>query len=135
VNMFEYRIRVFLFLYAALAATGAERWMEIRMAGQPAGYLREEVTARERIVTAAKFHMVINRLGRKVEIRTEMREEEKDGLLAALRAEISTSAQSTLIEGRIEQGALALTLTTGGKSYNRSLPLTEPLLGRNGRAY
>jgi transglutaminase-like putative cysteine protease len=34
-----------------------------------------------------------------------------------------------LIEGRIEQGALALTFSTGGKSYDRSISLTEPLLG------
>lgn len=107
--MIGYRTRVYFFLFAALPAIGAERWMEIRMAGQPAGYLREEIAAAERIVTTAKSHIVMNRLGSK--------------------ADISSSAQSTSIEGRIERGALALTISTGGKSYNRSVRLTEPLLG------
>src|SRR5688572_7090908 len=127
--MFGYRTRVSLVLFTALQAMGAERWMEIRMAGQPAGYLREDIAVAERVVTNAESHIVMNRLGRKVGIRVKTREEELDGRLVALWAEVSSSAQSTLIEGRIERGALALTISTGGKSYDRSIPLTEPLLG------
>jgi transglutaminase superfamily protein len=127
--MIGYRIRVSLLLFAALPAVGAERWLEIRMAGQPAGYLREDTVAAERIVTTVESHIVMNRLGSKVEIRAKTRDEEMDGRLVALRADVSSSAQSTLIEGRIERGSLALTISTGGKSYDRSIHLTEPLLG------
>jgi hypothetical protein len=121
--------RLFFFLFALLPAAGAERWMEMRMAGHPAGYLREQTVFSDRIVTAAESHLVINRLGGKVEINAKTRDEEAEGRLVALRAEISSSAQSTLIEGRIVGGALALTISTGAKSYYRSIPLREPLLG------
>ncbi len=110
--MIGYRTRASLFLFAALPAIAAERWMEIRMAGQSAGYLREDIAAAERIVTTAESHIVMNRLGSKVEIRAKTREEELDECLVALRADISSSAQSTSIEGRIERGSLALTIST-----------------------
>ena len=108
-------------------AAGAERWTEMSLAGQPAGYAREETTHNGRTITTVESRFVINRLGSKVELNAKTREEEDGGALAALAAEISSSAQSTLIEGRVDSNTLALSISTGGKTYHRSIALTEPL--------
>lgn len=130
--MFRNRIRVSLLLFALWPAAGAERWLETRVGGQPAGYLREQTVTGDPVVTTAESHLVFNRLGSKVEMQAKVREEEREGRLVATRAEISSSAQSTVIEGRVERGALSLKISTGGKDYDRSIPLDQPLLGSEG---
>jgi hypothetical protein len=115
-----------------LPAAAADRWLETRIGSQPAGYVREQTISGELFITTAESRLVMNRLGSRVEIQAKTRDEEINGVLVALRAEISSSAQSTLIEGRIEDGALTLKISTGGKSYHRSVAINEPLLGPEG---
>jgi hypothetical protein len=124
--MFFKKLALHVCLYSALAPA-ADRWHEIRMSGQPAGYLHE-------FGDTSESRIVINRLGSKVEILAKVRVEEVDGQVASLRAEVSSSAQTTVMEGRVEAGELQLTITAGGKSYPRAIRLTEPLVGpRRGR--
>ena len=127
--MFSMRIRVCALVFA-LRAFGADRWMETRMAGTPVGYVHEQT---EGMVTAAESRLVINRLGSKVEINAKTRSEENaEGRLAAIRSEISSSAQATVTEGHVEGNILSLRISTGGKSYDHAIPIAQPLVGDEG---
>jgi len=124
---------VFLTLLPALH--GAEIWMETRMAGQPAGYLHErsETAGGNTMVTVSELRIVINRMGSRVEIQGTTRSDQSaDGRLLGFRSEIGSSMQSTVMEGSVRDGAIGLRISTGGKSYDRSIPLTGELLGPDG---
>jgi hypothetical protein len=119
---------VFLTLLPTLR--GADLWLETRMAGQPAGYFHESTKA---LTTVSEMRMVINRAGSRVEIKGDTRSEQSaDGKLLGFRSDISSSMQSTRMEGRVRDGAMALKISTGGKTYDRSIPLAGELLGPEG---
>jgi len=130
---YSHTTRVSTLLIAFLAAQagfGGERWLELRMGGQPAGYVHEQAAAEAgAMVTEAETRIVLNRLGSKVEIQAKTRDEETGGCLSTTRSEISSSAQVTLIEGHVREGTLTLKISTGGKTYERSISIVEPLLG------
>ncbi|HMC57895.1 MAG TPA: hypothetical protein VKJ01_01765, partial [Candidatus Solibacter sp.] len=129
-------IRASIVIFTLLPAVrGADLWMETRMAGQPAGYLHErsEDDGRDTLVAVSEMRIVINRMGSRVEIQGNTRSDQTaDGRLLGFRSEISSSMQSTVMEGRVRDGAIALNISTGGKAYDRSIPVTGELLGPDG---
>jgi hypothetical protein len=115
--------------------SASEIWHEIRIAAQPAGYLSErtEPAGAGGFTTIAESRIVINRLGSKVELQASVRSDENTGgHLLAVRAEISSSAQSTVMEGSVGESSLQLRISTGGKTYERTIPFTGALLGPEG---
>lgn len=112
-----------------------EVWMETRLAGQPAGYFHERTAIDSRVgaVTISESRIVINRLGSKVEIQSKGRSaEDANGRLTSIHSELSSSAQTTTIDGSVADGSITLSITTGGKTYHRTVALTRPLTGTEG---
>ena len=62
-----------LFFAASAGLHAANRWYEIRIAGQPSGYQHSTVEALEQgeMRSTDEIIIVINRLGTKVEIKTK----------------------------------------------------------------
>ena len=109
---------------------GADLWWETRMGGQPAGYLHERS---EGLTTFSETRIVINRMGSRVQIEGSTRSEQTaDGRLSRFRSETKTSAQGTAMEGEVAGQAIALRISAGGKTYDRSVPLSGDLLGPEG---
>ncbi|MGH9721410.1 MAG: transglutaminase-like domain-containing protein [Bryobacteraceae bacterium] len=109
--------------------------METRIAGQPAGYVHErsETAGDGRAIVTAESRTVINRLGSKVEIKGSTRTvEDATGSVISIHCELSSSAQTTAMDGNVANGVLTLKISTGGKDYQRSIPLTSPLTGPEG---
>jgi hypothetical protein len=108
-------------------------WAEVKIAGQPSGYYHEK-TERDKsgeISTSVELIIVINRVGSKVEVRTNsVSKESTDAQLVAIKNETSSSNQSTLMEVTISDGSLLIRTTSGGKSYDRKAPFTGALIGQ-----
>ena len=105
------------------------------LAGQPIGSYKEkaEVPDSGEIVTTIDSDLVFNRLGTKLEMKSGSQyRESSDGRLKTASGEISSSQQSTHVEATIAANSLQLKTTTGGKTYERSVPLTGTLLGPAG---
>jgi hypothetical protein len=124
-------------LAAADAAGAADLWWEIRLAGQPTGWMRESAarSADGSSRTTQEMLFVINRLGSKVEIRTlATLGEDAAGRLQAVHTEVSSSRQATVLDGIRTAAGLELRTATGGRSYSRIVPLDGELVGPQGVA-
>ena len=109
---------------------GADLWWELRMGGQPAGYMHERSEA---LTAVGETRIVINRMGSRVEIEGSTRtDQNSDGTLRRFHSELKMSAQPTVMEGEVVGQAIALHISTGGKTYDRSIPLSGDLLGPEG---
>ena len=109
-----------------------EVWAESRLSGQPAGYYHEktEAGAENRTVTLIETDFVINREGSKVEMKSVSRyEEAADGHLLRVQTDMTSSSQMTHLDASIESNSLRILTTTGGKTYERSVPITGTLIG------
>ncbi len=121
---------------ATLAATAAEeRWFEMRLGGIPSGYVHEVVEADDAaaVRTTVESAFVVNRLGASVELaEREVSIEDREGRLVSLHVETRTSKDSTVVDVAVRPGELVITTGAGGRSYQRVLPETRPLLGPEG---
>jgi hypothetical protein len=110
----------------------AERWWEVRIADQPSGYLH---TVSDNLndgatSTTDEQIIVINRLGSKVEIKAKVLTlEDATGELISVREETSSSQQTVVIEAVRKGGNMVLQSTTGGATYNRSIPIDGQTCG------
>jgi len=110
-----------------------------RLSNQPTGTYREsEVTNADGVIeTTIDSALVFNRLGSKLELKTVSHYfETGQGRLIRVTAEISGSAQTTRVEGKVGETNIEISTTVGGKSYSRTLSFTGTLLGpRTARQY
>lgn len=118
---------------AALAA--ASRHWTLSLAGQTVGSFVETSGARDGggSRTREVMRLTINRLGSKVSIETDATSDESPaGELVAL--EVSAALGSEPVKTRVLRDGQNLRLTTeaGGKSYDKSIPVSERLLGPAG---
>jgi hypothetical protein len=106
-----------------------------RLGGQPTGTYHESTSPEPDGggVTSIESDLVFNRLGTKLEMKsTSQYHEDRDGHLTSVASDQSSSQQSTHLAVRVGEGSLAITTTTGGKSYEHSAPFTGLLLGPDG---
>jgi hypothetical protein len=123
------RFSMLAFLAAACAAQ--EIHAVYRMGGQQAGSYREAAaTEGAALITTVEGELIFNRLGGKLEMKWKTRvEESTDGTLVRAVNDSSSSQQETHSEARVVKGALNVATTTGGKTYERTVPFTGKLLG------
>ena len=121
-----------LFFAASAGLHAANRWYEIRIAGQPSGYQHSTVEALEQgeMRSTDEIIIVINRLGTKVEIKTKtVSLENAAGDLVSVREEVTQSQQPVITQAELKGDKILLRSTTGGNTYNRSMTLKAPVCG------
>jgi transglutaminase-like putative cysteine protease len=128
----------------AAPAPEADRWYVIKIAGNPAGYIREQVEAKTAprgqakpaarlLVTTSDMRLVLNRLGRRIELRfLSSSEESAEGILLRTSYVMLASNQSTKSDAVIADGKIEITNEAGGKAYTNSLTYTGQLSGPEG---
>jgi len=123
-------------------ANHGERWYIIKIAEAPAGYLHEISQRRpeglssnreETWRTDSELHLVLNRMGSRVEIRfSSSTEESVDGWLRRTSYEMQASSQAIKSEAFVGEGAIVLKSEAGGQAYTSRLPYKGQLLGPEG---
>jgi len=106
-----------------------------RLGGQPTGTYHESTSPEPdgSGVTSIESDLVFNRLGTKLEMKsTSQYHEDRDGHLTGVSSDQSSSQQSTHLAVQVGNGSLAVTTTTGGKSYEHGAAFTGLLLGPDG---
>lgn len=126
--------KLFLLFFALSSGQihAAERWWEVRIADQPSGYLHtfSDNLTDGAISTTDEQVVVINRMGSKVEIKAKVTSvEDATGELISVREETSSSQQAVVIEAVREGSNMILQSTTGGATYNRSIPIDGQTCG------
>lgn len=132
-----------LLLWASFAlAAGSKgdggRWFVLTMDSQKIGFLKEVASSRPEdcglvLMTAQNSWIVLNRLGKKVEMKVVLvYEEDADGRLLRFRAEAALSNQVARTEGEVGPGTITLTTKIGDGSKTLSLPVEGNLLGPAG---
>lgn len=119
-------------LHAREAATPAARedWLELRLAGVPAGYILERADG---AATFVESKLVLNRMGSKVEISSATTfDEDADGRLRGLTMQASTSRDKSALTLTVGKDELTIVSQAGGKSYTTKQPLNAPLYGPRG---
>ncbi len=125
-------MKTLILLFCATMLHAADRWYEIRIAGQPSGYQHStiEVLDGGAIRSTDEMVIVINRLGSKVEMKTKAQSlEDATGELVSVREETTQSQQTVVAEAELKGGQILLRSTTGSNSYDSSLTLKEPVCG------
>lgn len=109
-------------------------WMETRLGGVPTGFLHEKVDIVDGVRrTEQVSQFVLNRMGSRVEVRSQARyREDAQGLLDEVVAEVGSSAETTTSEGKVVDGVLRVRTRAGGRDYTTDTPLAGPLLGPQG---
>jgi hypothetical protein len=118
---------------ASIMIPAEDIWADVKIAGQSSGYYHEKAERDKsgEISTSVELIIVINRVGSKVEVRTNsVSKESTDAQLVAIKNETSSSKQSTLMEVTIGDGSLLIRTTSGGKSYDRKVPFSGALIGQ-----
>jgi hypothetical protein len=120
--------------WAAVAAEPVERWYLLSLAGQPVGSVQESISAAAgaggAIITETRLQLVLNRLGKRVEMAsTSTSRESGDGRLAAAGLDLKMSDQTTSVAAEIADGAVRIRSQAGGQSFERTVPVTGELLG------
>jgi len=122
----------------------ADRWYIIKIAGSPAGYVREQVEAKaspqtgtrpaQRVLeTTSDMRIVLNRLGSRIDLRfLSSADEAEDGRLLRTSYVMLASNQSTKSDSVVEDGKIEVTSEAGGKSYTHELTYTGKLVGPEG---
>lgn len=102
---------------------------------QPAGSYDEksETTAGGEIQTVINSDLIFNRLGSRLEMKSSSQfDETREGQLEVATGDVSSSQQTTHIEAAVSAGSLQIKTTSGGKTYERTVPLGGTLLGPEG---
>jgi hypothetical protein len=129
------RIAAFLliFIFPAFGRTGRrEIWCESRIAGSTAGIYHEVLDPADdgNVVTTIENRVIFNRMGRKIEIKSESRSvETASGRLVSIDTVMSSSEQSTTVHVDVEPDSLRVRTSTGGKSYDRTVPAGGAVIG------
>ncbi|MGB9835365.1 MAG: transglutaminase-like domain-containing protein [Candidatus Saccharicenans sp.] len=117
------------------AARFETRWFSVFLGQQKIGFIKEyggalEEGGRRKFRTTSESRVVLNRLGKKVEmvIKNESLENES-GLLEKVRTEEILASQKILVEAEVGESLVRLKTTTGGKSFTRELKFSGELLG------
>lgn len=123
------------------AVEGAERWYVIKIAGRPAGYVREiaeakaapeaaakpgpqtrTATAARVLVTTSEMRLVLNRLGSRIELRLMSEAEESaEGALLKTTYVMMASTLSTKSVAVVGDGKIEITSDAGGKTYTNTM--------------
>ena len=120
---------------AADPAAPAERLWDLKLADQPSGSFTEssQAGADGQMTTKERMAMEINRLGSKVSITNETETvENRAGEMQSLVATMSSSQASTRLRVTRSDNALQLVTEAGGKSYEKTIPVTGPIVGPKG---
>jgi transglutaminase-like putative cysteine protease len=113
-------------------ANAADKWSEIRIDGQPAGYEHTIVEDLDggAIRTTDEQLLVINRLGSRVEIKAKIQSiENAEGVLLSTHEESSSSEQTTVTDAELHESEILLRSSAGSNSYTRKMPLRGPVCG------
>jgi hypothetical protein len=119
----------------AQAPRDANRWFTGSIAGRPVGYVHEHVAvnARGEQETRTESRMVLNRLGRKVEIVFAARALEAAGAgLLAVDSEMKLSERPVRTQARVGDGAVTLRDADDPAGSARELPFEGEMLGPEG---
>lgn len=123
----------FLSLSFAAAAASSERWYVLSLAGQPVGSVQENVAAGDSVVTATRLQLVLNRLGKRVEIASASTSRESgDGRLASAGLDLKMSDQTTSVSAEIADATVRVRSQAGGQSFERTVPVIGELVGPEG---
>ena len=116
------------------AGPSSDLWYVIKIAGQPAGYIRETTIAEKQVLkTNSQMVVVLNRLGSRVEIGFfSFSEESPEGVLRRVRYEMTASSEATRSEALVGDGKVEIRNESGGKTYSGTLSYTGKLLGSEG---
>jgi hypothetical protein len=112
-----------------------EIWLQASISGAPAGYYHEksEPEISGKLETLIESDVVINRLGSRVEIKSSSRyRESADGHLLSISSDMSSSMQSTRLDATVQDGSLLIHMTSGDKSYDRTVPFKGTIVGPEG---
>ena len=112
-----------------------ERVWQLTIAGQPSGSFTESTltTADGKVRTKETMALELNRLGSKVSMKTESETVEgTDGTVESLTGSVSSSQAATRVRATRVEGAFQVETEAGGKSYQKKIPLTGPVLGPKG---
>ncbi len=111
-----------------------EVWLETRISGQPAGFYHEKAErSGNNTLTTIENDLVINRLGTRVEIKSNSHyEESAESKLLGVSSEMSSSNQSTGMNVAVQGDSLLIHITSGDKSYDRSVPVKGVVVGPEG---
>jgi len=126
-----------IFVIFTTAAYGAEHWSEIRLAGQPTGYLHSTLEKLEggKARTTEEMVFAMNRLGSRVEIRsTSHTVEDARGAMISVISETTSSQQTVSMSGVRKGDEIELRTKAGDKSYTQMLPAGGTILGPEGAA-
>jgi len=118
-------------LFLPLAAL-AQVTLLYRVAGQPSGTYNEASVAGAdgATKTTVVSDLIFNRMGAKVEIKISTAyTEARDGHLTSVISDTSSSQQTTHMDAEVADASIHVTTTTGGKSYERTIPVSGTLLG------
>ena len=105
------------------------------LGGQPTGTYHESTMpdVNGGVVTSIESDLIFNRMGTKLEMKfTTQYHEDGQGHLKTVSSEQSSSQQGTRIDVHVGDGSLAVTTTTGGKSYPHDTRYSGALLGPDG---
>jgi hypothetical protein len=124
----------FLSLSFAAAAAPSERWYVLSLAGQPVGSVQEGISeVAGALVTETRLQLVLNRLGKRVEIAsTSTSRETGEGRLASAGLDLKMSDQTTSVSAEIADSAVRVRSQAGGQSFERSVPFKGELMGSEG---
>jgi transglutaminase-like putative cysteine protease len=119
----------------------ADRWYVIKIAGNPAGYVHEQVESKAApgaktkpapliLVTTSDMRLVLNRLGSRIDLRfLTSAEEAAEGKLLRTESAMLASNQSTKSDAVVGDGKIEVTSEAGGKTYTNTLPFKGELFG------
>jgi transglutaminase-like putative cysteine protease len=116
------------------AAQKTETWYVLTIGGQSVGSMHEEVTAAGGAVrVTSKVHIVLNRMGSKVEMEMgEVSRESPDGKLLGLDTDLRASAQTMATSVTVESGLVRVREKAGDRSFEHTVPFAGELLGEEG---
>jgi Transglutaminase-like superfamily len=119
---------------AAPDTPAADSWYLVTIAGQPVGSAHERVGEAGGVVTdESDLHMVLNRMGSKIEMEMgAVSREAADGRFQGLDLTMRLSTQTTSSQVTVEDGAVRIRDTAGGRTFERTVPWTGELLGPEG---
>jgi hypothetical protein len=114
------------------ASEARSRWLLLELAGQPVGRTHElvEPGPSGALVTTISSELRFGRLGKVVEMATDVRfEEDGAGVPRAVRSRTTLSRQTTTAEIRFTREVATIEESAGGPTHTREVALQGPLLG------
>src|SRR5690606_21690097 len=125
-------------LLAATAAPAVEterNWYTVLLDGRKIGQFESVREAhRDRVVTTQSLDIVLDRAGMRLALGSSERAvETREGVPLSFRNATSLAGSESVTEGRVRDGRIELTTTTGGVSQTRSIPWPDGALLAEGQ--